>query len=124
MFIGASSGSCGGGIKTSAFAVLLAFVKNRVRGRDEAFLFKRTIPHEVVSKTVSLLTASIILVFGVVIIVSVSQGWGKSYLETPRLFADTLFEVVSAFGTVGLSLSTSTGLSAFGKLVIILTMLS
>lgn len=124
MFIGASPGSCGGGIKTSTLAVLLSFVKNRARGREEAFLFKRTIPQEVISKTVTLVTASIILVFASVLVVSVSQGWGRSHLESPGIFADTLFEVVSAFGTVGLSLGMTDELSHFGKIVIIITMLS
>lgn len=124
MFIGASPGSCGGGIKTSTFAVLLSFVRNRARGREEASLFKRTIPQEVISKTVTLVTASIILVFASVLVVSVSQGWGRPHAESPGLFANILFEVVSAFGTVGLSLGMTDELSHFGKIVIILTMLS
>lgn len=124
MFIGASPGSCGGGIKTSTLAVLLSFVRNRARGREEASLFKRTIPQEVISKTVTLVTASIILVFASVLVVSVSEGWGSSHMKSPGIFAETLFEVVSAFGTVGLSLGLTDELSHFGKMVIILTMLS
>jgi len=122
MFIGASPGSCGGGIKTSTFAVLLAFVRNRALGRDNAFLFKRTIPQKVVSKTVSVVTASVLFVMAVTLIITTTQGWGKSYLEAPNLFIHSLFESVSAFGTVGLSLGLTEKLSGFEKIVIIITM--
>ncbi|MGH7792416.1 MAG: potassium transporter TrkG, partial [Thermodesulfobacteriota bacterium] len=123
MYIGASSGSCGGGIKTSTLAVLFAFVKNRSLGREEVFLFKRTIPQDVVSKTVSVVTASSLVILFMSLVLTASQSWGNSYAMTPGIFTDALFEIVSAFGTVGLSLGLTAKLSTFGKIVVIFTML-
>jgi trk system potassium uptake protein TrkH len=123
MFIGASPGSCGGGIKTSTLGVLLAFAKNRSLGRDEVFLFKRTVPKDVVSKVISVVTLSLLLVIFMSLVVTASQSWGTSYTKMPGIFMDSLFETVSAFGTVGLSLGLTAKLSTFGKIVVIFTML-
>ncbi len=123
MFIGASPGSCGGGIKTSTLGVLLSFAKNRSLGRDEVFLFKRTVPKEVVSKSISVVTLSLLLVIFMSLLLTASMSWGTSYTKMPGIFMDALFETVSAFGTVGLSLGLTAKLSTFGKIVVIFTML-
>jgi trk system potassium uptake protein TrkH len=123
MFIGTSPGSCGGGIKTSTLGVLLAFVRDRSLGREEVFLFKRTIPQDLVSKTVSVVTASSLVIVVMTIALTISEGWGNSYTKMEGIFMEALFETVSAFGTVGLSLGLTYELSTFGKVVVILTML-
>lgn len=123
MFIGASPGSCGGGIKTSTLTVLLAFVKDRSLGREQVFLFKRTIPQDVISKTVSVVTASSLVIAFMTLVLTVSESWGNSYTKMQGIFMEALFETVSAFGTVGLSLGLTYELSTFGKVVVILTML-
>jgi len=123
MYIGTSPGSCGGGIKTSTLAVLLSFVKNRSLGRDEVFLFKRTIPQDVVSKAISVVTASSLVIIFMSLVLTASEGWGNSYIKMPGIFIDALFETVSAFGTVGLSLGLTAKLSTFSKVVVIFTML-
>ncbi|MGQ0793176.1 MAG: TrkH family potassium uptake protein [Deltaproteobacteria bacterium] len=123
MFIGASPGSCGGGIKTSTLAVLLAFVRNRSLGREDVFFFKRTIPQEVISKAVSVVTASAVVVILMTLLLTVSEGWGMSYAAGQGIFMQSLFEIVSAFATVGLTLNFTYELSTFGKIVVIFTML-
>jgi trk system potassium uptake protein TrkH len=84
--------------------VLLAFVKNRSLGREEIFLFKRTIPQDIVSKAIPVITASSLVIIFMSLTLTASEGWGNSYIKMPSIFMDALFEIASAFGTVGLSL--------------------
>ncbi len=118
MFVGASPGSCGGGIKTTSLAVLVAILNDRIRGRNSASLFKRTIPEETVSKALSIFILAVIVLTAGLIVLLVSQP------DTPREnFLTYLFEAVSAFGTVGLSMGITSSLTVFGKIVIIAIML-
>src|SRR5690606_2348915 len=101
MFVGASSGSAGGGIRTSTFAVLLASVVSTIRGKSHTELFRRTISSELVMKSYSIL---MFFIFGNLIgpfILSITE------LESLQLgrftFMDIVFEHVSAASTVGLS---------------------
>ncbi|HWP92309.1 MAG TPA: potassium transporter TrkG [Thermodesulfobacteriota bacterium] len=123
MFIGASPGSCGGGIKTSTLAVLLAFIKDRSLGREEVFLSNRTIPRDLVSKGIAVVTASSLVIIFMSVVLTASESWAISYTKMPGIYMDALFEIVSAFGTVGLSLGLTAKLSTFGKIVVIFTML-
>ncbi len=123
MFIGASPGSCGGGIKTSTLAVMLALARDRSLGRENVFLFKRTVPQDVISKGISVVTASSLVVIFMSLLLVASEGWGNSYRDMPGIFMNAFFETVSAFGTVGLSLGLTAELSTFGKIVVIFTML-
>ncbi|MDD4857494.1 MAG: TrkH family potassium uptake protein [Candidatus Krumholzibacteria bacterium] len=118
MFVGASPGSSGGGIKTTSLAVLVAILSDRIRGRHSASLFKRTIPDETVSKALSIfILAVIVLTVGLVFLL-ITQP------DTPReSFLTYLFEAVSAFGTVGLSMGITPSLTVVGKLIIIVIML-
>ncbi|PKK89423.1 MAG: Trk family potassium uptake protein [Candidatus Wallbacteria bacterium HGW-Wallbacteria-1] len=113
MFIGASPGSTGGGIKTTTFAVLVLRVKGVLFGRDELEYSGRTIPRIILNKSISIvmLSALICLIFLLVL------TWieGKSFIH---LF----FETVSAFGTVGLSCGLTGTLTDPGKLLITLLM--
>lgn len=124
MFIGASPGSCGGGIKTTTFAVLLSYVKHRAMGTKESILYKRTIPSDIVSKTFAVVTASVLLLFLAAILIASAEGWGLAFDKNPAHLTKSLFEAVSAFGTVGLSLGLTEELSSYGKFLVILTMLA
>ena len=118
MFVGASPGSCGGGIKTTSLAVLAAIFNGRIRGQTSPTLFNRSIPNEVVSKTLSIFILAVITVTIGLILLIITQP------EPPREdFLTYLFEAVSAFGTVGLSMGITPSLTVFGKLVIIVIML-
>ena len=113
MFIGASPGSTGGGIKTTTVAVLWSAIASGLRKRPDAELYRRTIPTEVIQKALSVLIISLVVVlaFGLVLLY---------YEKQP--FASVMFETVSAFGTVGLSTGITPQLSTSGKVAVTLLM--
>ena len=114
MFVGASPGSTGGGVKTSTLGVLLAFVKSKIVARDSVSLFYRTIPLEIITRAFTVITLSICVISLSSFFLFLTQS-GMSMQEV-------FFEVFSAFGTVGLSLGVTPRLTTAGKAVIILTM--
>lgn len=113
MFVGASPGSTGGGIKTSTFFVLVQSARSIFVKRPLSS-FRRNISPENLSKAYVVT----ILSMGVVCIATFLM----CILEPDCTFIQLLFEVISAFGTVGLSTGITPGLSVAGKLVIILVM--
>ena len=113
MFIGASPGSTGGGIKTSTFFVLFQGVKSAATNRSEK-AFKYAIPSDAFKKAgvITLLALSVVLV-----------GTYLLLLMDPDVsIRDALFEMTSAFGTVGLSTGVTSGLSIGSKLLSIVIM--
>ena len=114
MFIGASPGSTGGGIKTSTIGVILAFLRSKLAARDSVNLFYRTLPLDLVTKAFTLVTLAVFFIFLASFVLLLTQPDAS--------FREVLFEVFSAFGTVGLSLGLTPKLTPVGKLVIILTM--
>jgi trk system potassium uptake protein len=121
MFIGASPGSTGGGVKTTSAAILMLMIWNRLKGNEDINVFSRTIQREIISRTISIIFAS---AFSISIITSVLliAGGNLSPLESRHLFVEYLFEAVSAFGTVGLSMGVTPKLGDVQKLAIILMM--
>ncbi len=113
MFIGASPGSTGGGIKTSTFFVLLQGIKSAATNRSEK-AFKYAIPQNAFKKA-AIIT---LLALGVVL----TGTFVMSVLEPQLRLVDILFEVTSAFGTVGLSTGITTSLCDASKLLSILIM--
>jgi trk system potassium uptake protein TrkH len=120
MFIGASPGSTGGGVKTTTFGILALTTWGALLGRPEVRLFRRRLAAESVSKAFGVTLLSFLLVNGVALLLLHREGHG---------LVPTLFEVTSAFGTVGLSVglpdsptSLSGAFSPMGKLLIVLTM--
>jgi len=113
MFIGASPGSTGGGIKTSTFATIAAAVWSIIKGKMDIEIFGRRLPRGTVLKALAVAAVSMLLVITVTSILLVTE---QAELEV------VLFEVVSAFGTVGLSAGLTTKLTVIGKLLISLTM--
>ncbi|PIP67899.1 MAG: Trk family potassium uptake protein [Candidatus Omnitrophica bacterium CG_4_9_14_0_2_um_filter_42_8] len=120
MFIGASSGSTGGGIKTNTLAVLIGGAWSMVKNKDNVSLFKRTVPKVIFRKCVMIagLAGAWLVVF--TMLLSFVEA-GKEAM--PNYFLRILFEVTSAFGTVGLSTGITPILSSFGKFILMLTML-
>jgi trk system potassium uptake protein TrkH len=114
MFIGASSGSTGGGVKTSSVGVILGFLKSKITARDSVNLFRRTLPQESVMKAFTVITLAICVIFLSSFILLLTQPVAS--------MKEALFEVFSAFSTVGLSLGITPKLSSLGKIVIIFTM--
>lgn len=123
MFIGASPGSTGGGIKTTSFTLLLLVIWNRMKGRYHVNVFNRRIPREIIGRTIAIIFAS---GFSVVLITSVlllfAAGDAIHPEQSRHFFVEYLFETVSAFGTVGLSMGITPKLNDIQKLAIILMM--
>jgi trk system potassium uptake protein len=94
MFIGGASGSTAGGIKVNTFSVLLIAITSTVRGQPSAMAFGRRIQHAIVYRALAVALLAIAFVFVI--------GLGLT-LTTDATFVQTLFEAVSAFGTVGAS---------------------
>ncbi len=113
MFIGGSPGSTAGGVKTTTFSILWASLAGEFKSKKTVEMFKRTIPEDVIRKAGIMFFSSVILVFLVLA--------GLLFTEK-KIFADTLFETISAFGTVGLSTGLTTALSLKGKLLIAVLM--
>ncbi len=113
MFIGASPGSTGGGIKTSTFFVLLAGIYSAATNKSEK-AFRYAIPKDLFRKS-AVIT---LLALGVVI----SGTWLMMVMDPHVQLMDALFETTSAFGTVGLSTGITPGLSVGSKLLSIAIM--
>jgi len=113
MFVGASPGSTGGGIKTTTFGLLAMAVWSQARGREDTVLLGRRIPVEQVNRALAVAFVSGALVGLVTLLLCLTEG---------KEFLALLFETVSAFGTVGLSMGLTPTLSPLGQLLIILTM--
>jgi trk system potassium uptake protein TrkH len=123
MFFGASPGSCGGGVKTTTLALLTAFTISRVRRRRRVNIFKKSIPTETVTRSVSLVLVSIGIIGLVLFLILVCDQPGQYEAAISREpFLAYFFETVSAFGTVGLSMGITQGLNALGKCLITLMM--
>ena len=112
MFIGASSGSTGGGIKTSTFSVLImGFLKRKERKNNYG---KSFLTQVLVRKATTILLYSLVVI-----------GIGTFVLvltEPDKAFTELLFEEISAFGTVGLSTGITSDLTPIGKSVIMVSM--
>ena len=123
MFIGASPGSTGGGIKTTSFALLLLMIWNRLKGQEQVNVYNRTIPGEVLTRTIAIIFASAFSVTLITSVLLLLGGVGNlPPLESRHFFVEYLFETVSAFGTVGLSMGITHNLSTGQKLAIIFMM--
>jgi len=122
MFIGASPGSTGGGVKTTSLAVFVAALYSRLKGYRVTSVFKRTLPEETVNKAFTLFLLATVWIGVMTFCVLLIEVSGATGAQTHGVFLDYLFEVVSAFGTVGLSLGVTAKLTVWGKLLITLLM--
>jgi trk system potassium uptake protein TrkH len=113
MFIGTAPTSTGGGIKVTTLALVVLIVAAQVRGQERITLFWRTLPGPLILRALSVLAVASLLVLLSTLALMVSEG-----LE----LLPALFEVTSAFGTVGLSLDVTPHLSTFGKILISVVM--
>ena len=113
MFVGASPSSMGGGVKTSTAAILFISLVGSVTGKRDPLAFGRQIPQQTVYKAFTIVTISVMLISLVTLTLS--------FTEAAPIFS-LLFQVTSAFGTVGLSTGITPKLSDAGKVLITLTM--
>jgi trk system potassium uptake protein TrkH len=112
MFIGASPGGTGGGIKTTTFVVPLTVIKAMIRGRQDAELFHRRLDPVVVYKAVTIALVGVAFVVTMSVLLSVAE-------RVP--FIQAAFEVTSGFGTVGLSTGITPNLTTAGRIIVMLT---
>ncbi len=114
MFIGGAPNSTASGIKLSTVAVLMATTRAFLKGNDTVSLRKRTLSNDMVMKALATTAIGLLVVFLATFALS---------LTVKDDFLDILFEVISAFGTVGLSRGTTDELGVSGQLIIMLVML-
>ena len=114
MFIGASPSGTGGGIKTTTFRILYNSTKSVLRGKDKVVLYQREVPSTLILKAVAVVfgtAASIVLVTVLI-----------SAIDTDFEFLPILFEVISAFATVGLSTGITSSFAVASKIVLVFAM--
>lgn len=117
MFVGASPGSCGGGIKTTTVACLFSLGMSRLKGITRPTLFKRSVTQESVARAASVTMVSVLIVVIGTLVMLIDETGSEGMLNRGK-FIDIFFEVVSAFGTVGLSTGITGTLTAIEKLII------
>jgi trk system potassium uptake protein TrkH len=114
MFIGASPGGTGGGIKTTTLRVLTSCTRAILQGKEEVLLYDRKIAISLILKAIGVVFGSLATVIAGTILISITD---------PKLeFIQILFEVVSAFATVGLSTGITGTVSMAAKIILIITM--
>ncbi len=114
MFIGASSGSTGGGIKTSSFTLIFISAYNTLRGRQRMQIFKHSVYPELLNKAFTILVFALTYIFFSTVALCITEP-GQQVLHLA-------FEEVSAFSTVGLSTGLTSALSPYGKFIVIASM--
>ena len=122
MFIGGGSGSCAGGLKVGTFRVLTAFLMAQVKGRSQAVIGHFAVERKILHEALVLLFFSVVIILSAAFLLNISEGGLVSHTQSRDLELKILFETVSAYATVGLSLGLTAKLTAVGKIIIILLM--
>ena len=119
MFIGASPGGTGGGIKTTTIAALMAATRTTLRGQKDVIIRNRQISDKVILKAVGITVASLLFVLVMALLLSMTSGQGNNDSFS---FLEMLFTCISAFATVGFDLGVTKQLGHFGQFVLIVGM--
>ena len=122
MFIGASPGSTGGGIKTTSATLLTLLIWSKWKGSEEVNIWNRTIPKDLITRTISIIFAAAFAVFLITSVLLLAEAENLQPLQSRHFFVEYLFETTSAFGTVGLSMGVTPKLNDLQKLAVILIM--
>jgi trk system potassium uptake protein len=122
MIVGGSPGSTAGGIKTTSLAVLVALAAARVRGRRHVELHDRTVPEGTLERTVSLVLLATVVILVGAFTLDLTETTGLAMPQARQSVLPLAFEIVSAFGTVGLSMDVTPTLSVPGRMLIIVMM--
>jgi trk system potassium uptake protein TrkH len=117
MMIGGSPGSTAGGVKTTTFALLGILAWSRLRGEESASLFGRSLPKFTIDRAIALFVIAFGIVTLGILVLTMTERHGRS-----SSFLEEMFEAVSAFNTVGLSMGITPKLSSPGRLTIIALM--
>ncbi|MGE4505601.1 MAG: TrkH family potassium uptake protein [Desulfovibrionaceae bacterium] len=122
MFVGGSPGSTAGGIKTTTARALLGYVVSKLKGGRQVIIGNAALSRSTRAKAISLAVFAMLLSLGATMALQISEGGDISHDLARGLFLETLFEAVSAFGTVGLSTGLTSVLTDAGKAVICVLM--
>lgn len=122
MFIGGSPGSTAGGVKTTTITLVVLLAWSRLRGYSTVSLWGRTIPNETIQRAVGLMVIAFGLITFATFILTTSEATDTGGYVAGGRFLHHMFEGVSAFGTVGLSMGITSGLTATGKWTAIILM--
>jgi trk system potassium uptake protein TrkH len=122
MFVGASSGSCAGGIKINTLGVLFALSRSRLRGERTTSIFHRSIAPASIDRAIAVFVVSVVVIYVATTALMASEVGAAPHAQTRGLFLELLFEVVSAFGTVGLSMGVTPELSSLGRCILVVVM--
>ena len=119
MFIGASPGGTGGGIKTTTVAALMAATRSTLRGQDRVVLRCRQISDKVVLKAVGITVGSLLFVLVMALFITMTSGFtGQDNFS----FLEILFTCISAFATVGFDIGVTEHLNVIGQFVLVVGM--
>ncbi|TVQ45999.1 MAG: ATPase [Gloeocapsa sp. DLM2.Bin57] len=116
MFVGASPSGTGGGLKTTTLRLIFNATRSVLRGQEEVIMYRREIPYSLILKALAVFFGSMITVTFTTLIIALIEN--HSHIG----FIHILFESISAFATVGLSMGITGELSQLSQLVLILTM--
>jgi trk system potassium uptake protein TrkH len=122
MVVGGSPGSCAGGIKTTTLRVCWGFIRAQILGRGQVRVGRFAMEPESVNKALTLLIFSFFFIGAAALLLLAAEGGVESHPLARAGLMETLFESISAFGTVGLSMGLTAGLTTGSKLVISLLM--
>lgn len=129
MFVGGSPGSTAGGVKNVTMFVIILMTITYMKDKEKINIFKKNIPESVVRRAIVVFAISIFIVIIALVALLLSETFLREELLSSDLasiynvsFMDVFFEVVSAFGTVGLTLGITSNLSFAGKIIIICLM--
>ena len=122
MFIGGCPGSTAGGIKTTTFAIILILVYKRFLGNQNISIFRRTIGNSSIIRAVTVLVLSFLVILILFAFLMFAEEKTVSHMQSLGWFVELLFEAISAFGTVGLSLGITSHLHELGKVVLVILM--
>ena len=119
MFIGASTGGTGGGIKTTTFIALMAATRSTLRGQKDVIISNRLISDKVILKAVGITVGSLLFVLLMAMLLSTTNTFIKKESFT---FLEILFTCISAFATVGFDIGLTIKLNHFGQFILIIGM--
>ena len=122
MFIGGGSGSCAGGLKVGTFRVLVALLIAQVQGRSQAVIGRFAVERKIMHEALVLLFFSVVIIFLGAFLLNITESGLVPHSQSRDLELKILFETVSAFGTVGLTLGLTTKLTAIGKIIVAVLM--
>lgn len=122
MVIGGSPGSCAGGVKTSTFRVLCAYVAAQLKGHRQVVVRGRAVATAVLNKVMLLFYFAMLTMVAATLLLTMTENGAAHHGGASVQIMDIFFEVVSAFGTVGLSINLTPRLSEAGKVILCLVM--